>query len=497
MKTPYIKSVRKLLMGVLLVIACHGYAATYYVSTTGDDDNSGTFSSPFLTIQRGTNAATAGDLVYVRGGTYSERITISSSGTAANKIVLSGYAAEAVILDGQNLLPTGSYPAARYVPLLAITGSYVELRSLTVKNSRGRGVGVDDGAGEVSNVLLFNVDANHNWNAGIHVKNVSSVTVDSCKVSNNAFSNAPPNRGVANWPGSLMITDSLDCVVKNCAVFENHGEGIIDLRSDNSLIEGNFCYDNLKINIYLDNSQSSIVRKNLVYSSGNTLYWRFSDHPTPGIVVNNEAYSTQNFCREISIVNNLVYNTGELFGIWSQVANSTFQNVTVAHNTFVNTLTGTAGFTSRGIHVAARGTKTNVLFQNNIISHGSGAIASGAPTGVTFLCNNWSSFVTGGFSNSNDVIGNPQLTLGGGTPDADWFKLTALSPAIDQAHAISGLITDYFGATRGVLPDIGGHEFVKANPPAVLSLLFATAVSTDQTEEVPSGLIAPSRPNGF
>ena len=45
-------------------------ASTYYVATNGVDTNPGTSNAPFATITRAQTAATSGDTVYLRGGTY-------------------------------------------------------------------------------------------------------------------------------------------------------------------------------------------------------------------------------------------------------------------------------------------------------------------------------------------------------------------------------------------------------------------------------------------
>ena len=48
-------------------------AATYYVSTSGNDGNNGTsLSTPWRTINKAAQTMVAGDTVYVRGGTYRE-----------------------------------------------------------------------------------------------------------------------------------------------------------------------------------------------------------------------------------------------------------------------------------------------------------------------------------------------------------------------------------------------------------------------------------------
>jgi autotransporter-associated beta strand protein len=58
---------------------------SYYVSPTGNDNNAGTLAAPFATIAKAQTTATAGDVVYLRGGTYSS-FTIASSDSNYNYV---------------------------------------------------------------------------------------------------------------------------------------------------------------------------------------------------------------------------------------------------------------------------------------------------------------------------------------------------------------------------------------------------------------------------
>ena len=86
---------------------------TYYVATNGNDGSTGSNSSPFRTIQRGVNAAQAGDTVVVKSGTYYERVVMPNSGTSANPITLQGESG--AIIDGNQRI-TGWQPAPEIAP---------------------------------------------------------------------------------------------------------------------------------------------------------------------------------------------------------------------------------------------------------------------------------------------------------------------------------------------------------------------------------------------
>jgi hypothetical protein len=90
-----------------------GYAATtYYVSTAGDDNNSGTSpDAPFLTIEkardvvRTVNGSMSGDIyVYLRGGTYYTAnglaFGISDSGMNGYNVIYKAYNGEIPIISG-------------------------------------------------------------------------------------------------------------------------------------------------------------------------------------------------------------------------------------------------------------------------------------------------------------------------------------------------------------------------------------------------------------
>lgn len=94
------KSLCKLCLALLTLtsISLAQAGATYYVSQSGSDSNSGSASAPWLTIQHAASTVTAGATVYVETGTYKESVTFANSGTSSEPIVFNGQGV--AILDG-------------------------------------------------------------------------------------------------------------------------------------------------------------------------------------------------------------------------------------------------------------------------------------------------------------------------------------------------------------------------------------------------------------
>ena len=78
--------------------------SAYYVSTGGSNANPGSLSLPFRTIQKAASVAKAGDVVYVRAGTYRETVKPARSGTASAPITFQPYKSEVVTVSGADVV---------------------------------------------------------------------------------------------------------------------------------------------------------------------------------------------------------------------------------------------------------------------------------------------------------------------------------------------------------------------------------------------------------
>src|SRR2546426_828180 len=96
------------LLACLAVTALPLYAAgqTYYVNgSTGNDANLGTLQAPWKTIQKAAHTVVAGVTVKVAAGIYSERVTVTTSGSSGSLIT---FQAQGTVVS-QGFILQGSY----------------------------------------------------------------------------------------------------------------------------------------------------------------------------------------------------------------------------------------------------------------------------------------------------------------------------------------------------------------------------------------------------
>jgi hypothetical protein len=115
---------------LLLCSVLTAAATDYYVSPTGNDGNSGTLAAPKRTMTHALSLANAGDTVWVRGGSYAERITFPGSGAPDAPITLSAYPGETPIIDLAGVVPApGEQPIVRIV-----NKSHLVFQGFTLRN---------------------------------------------------------------------------------------------------------------------------------------------------------------------------------------------------------------------------------------------------------------------------------------------------------------------------------------------------------------------------
>jgi len=237
-----IKMFKRFLSSVILSMAPFASAVIlsqpYYVSTSGSDSNTGTLSMPFLTIAKAVTMVSAGQTIYVRGGTYnlSSTISISKSGTANAYINLFAYQGERPILDFSGQTYSSSNRGVK------ITGSYWHIKGFDITNAGDNGMIISGGTYNVIEFCSFY----RNKDSGLQLDNGAAYdTIKNC----DSYFNADPATSYGNadgfspkltvgtgnyfygcrawrntddgWDGYLSTSDDVSTTLVNCWSFEN------------------------------------------------------------------------------------------------------------------------------------------------------------------------------------------------------------------------------------------------------------------------------------
>jgi hypothetical protein len=166
--------------------------STFYVSKTGSNSNSGSYTAPWLTIQHAATTVTAGATVYVESGVYNESVNFPASGTASNPITFASYPGQTATIDGTGLSVTGTQGLINIVNQSYITVSGFEIRNYTTSKAALTPAGIwVTGAGtgvQLLNNLVHNITttSEKNGNAfGIAVYGTSSTPITKLTISGN------------------------------------------------------------------------------------------------------------------------------------------------------------------------------------------------------------------------------------------------------------------------------------------------------------------------
>ncbi len=227
-------------LAVLFAVTTVAQAATIYVDhlltsdcTSGEysianRDDSGSDGNAYDTIQEAHDVVNAGDTIYVRAGTYAERVMITRSGSSGNDWTLANYNGEEVWVDGEwnSVSNQRMYclhiDGASYINIDGINckrafrvgiysdlGAYIDVSNLTVTSSYGHGIGLygDIASGGSHDWTFTNVKSYNNL-SGVHLgtKSVDSagdITFTDCEMTDGC------GQGVtARWDGSSASFDA-------------------------------------------------------------------------------------------------------------------------------------------------------------------------------------------------------------------------------------------------------------------------------------------------
>ena len=332
---------------------------TYYVSTTGNDNNAGTQSAPWRTIQHGADTVHPGDTVLVMGGTYNEVVTLKTSGNAsAGYITFKNYPGQSPIVDGTGL----AIGASGQTGLFSLEGTfnYIVIQGFEIRNysSSTRGkvpVGIDfEGAG--SNIEILNN----------HIHNIVQ-TLSSCNAANALAVALYGTQAPASINNVTLWGNEIDHNTTGCS--ENvsfDGNVQYFVQANNVVHDGdNIGLDNIGFEGVSPNSSFDQARDGWVF--GNTIY-NISSTTNP--VYHNQVGADGYYCdgcTRVIVERNLIHDS-DLSEVASEHSGTVssyvmFRNNIIYHSLYV-------GFSIGGYSKNVGGTDHCVIVNNSLWDDG-------------------------------------------------------------------------------------------------------------------------------
>ncbi|KAF6820408.1 pectate lyase [Colletotrichum plurivorum] len=202
-------------------------AADIFVATDGSNSGSGSIESPYLSIQDAIDAASPGDTVHIRGGTYkpSDNISFRKSGTSSAPYTVRAHEGEEVILDGDNLFGTpveeynGALPSSKRGIFQLRGADYWRFYNLTFTKGP-YGVYVEDS----SNNYFERITTHANYESGFHLQNdISNTEI----VFLDSYFNFDPRKNGKSADGISLKEGSGDGnIIRGARIWHNSDDGI-------------------------------------------------------------------------------------------------------------------------------------------------------------------------------------------------------------------------------------------------------------------------------
>lgn len=484
---------------ILFAVANFGFAATYYVSDTGDNNNNGlSINQAWSSIQYAVDEVVAGDIIEVLDGTYNELITFNTSGNSVDgHIVLMNHSGHSPIIDATGLANNGGdMPAiikiedTDYIKVIGF-----ELKNLITASSSKFPAGIwvlgDAHHIEIANNIIHNIQHTNEEGAhGIGIYGTKSTeAIHDIAVLNNEIMDC-----TLAWSEALVLNGNVtDFKVNFNEVHDNDNIGIdfighegtcpdpdLDQTRDGECI-GNLVYNIDSRNnpvyqgeasaggIYVDGGKNIIVDRNEIYACnlGIEIASEWMNQSTSEITVrNNFIYdchvvgfamggydADRGESNNCSIVNNTLYNNDtDDVGWGSELLIQYYCNDNIVKNNIIFAKED-GKLMDYGINSGS-----NNVFDNNIYYNSGQVTLSWNGT----YYDSFSDFASGSGQEDNGAFENPNLN----DPNNGDLRLSSSSAtAINNGESLDNDIVgdvDFDGNNRVIYDniDIGAHEYI-------------------------------------
>lgn len=425
-----------------LLLSSPSFAATLYVSPTGNDTNPGTISAPFATPTRAVAVAVAGDTILLRAGTYSitRSLTITQAG-----LTLRSYTGESA------RIVAGTTDEANLTSVIVVYASRVIIENLELQGASYYGIKLDDHFGPQSGITIRGVHIHHTGRDGIKAQSADGLLIEGCEI------------------GFSGVRDP------------SNAEGIDVMGSIGATVRRNYVHDIATTGIFVKaGTRQAVIEANRIERTGHA-----------GILVGSESaaeYMRNGVLHEAidSVARNNIVVDAAMAGLGSIAGD----NVRFENNTVINAArAGQAVF--RAAPNQYQTPARNIVLKNNVL-----VLSSSSSRPMIHLYNVTGSFVSDSntwFSPSGRYAFWRESPSG---PNSYWSSLDAWrsgmnvdtrsravdprvdaarlyrplpgSPILDAGETLAGVTTDYSGVPRplGAASDIGAHEGSAVAPTA-------------------------------
>lgn len=326
---------------------------TYWVATDGDDLAPGTSEEPWATLQKAADTVPAGASVYVRGGTYAQRVEFHVSGEPGRPITFAPAADETVVLDGSSL----EVPAEQSAMIEIDSERYITIQGFEITGYES------DVSGRVPIGILVTGAADHIRLEGNFLHDLGTTF---------------EGRNGGDAHGIGVFGTASDHPIEGIEIVDNElanltlGSSealVVNGNVKDFLIEGNRVHDTNNIGIdvigfegtapdpTVDQARDGIVRANEVWnvdSYGNPAYGH--DRSADGIYVDGG--------RDILIEGNVVHDINIGIELASEHAGRATRNITARNNVVYD---ATAIGIAIGGYDSRRGSTEDCIIVNNTI----------------------------------------------------------------------------------------------------------------------------------
>jgi len=375
---------------------------------TVDDDG----PADFHKIQEAINAANLGDTIYVKKGTYYERLIVG------RKVLLIGEDRSTTIIDGNG--------AGTVVQVEATVFPSVSISGFTIRNSGFGASGLY--VGSSGNNVSHNIVTNNYYGISLYyshnnalIGNIVSFNKDIGILLSDSDNNTLAYNNVSsNGDRGIWLSGSNNNILSS-NIFSLNGEGIILGSSSNNSLSGNEASSNKAVNFdvsgdYLEHFMNYVDASNTV--DGKSIYYLIG---VTNAVIDAQRNAGTIYlinCNNITIKDAILTKNGNGVFLWNTI-NSRMENLTVSNNTWgiqliyssSNILTGSTVSSNYHRGIWLRDSSNNVLSGNRVSNNKVGIVVDQSCNN-TFTGNSILDNLLGGgillvsHSNNNVLAGN-------------------------------------------------------------------------------------------